>query len=120
LLLCHYGYSRLLNIHVKKWSLDSRPWDPSIHRRWHPAFHLEMGALRPPVVTLAERAGLWRVVGLSPGLFPFLAFSAEVSLLSIMAANSRCRLQLGGALFESYNEVIVLLSFSLLLVTTWL
>jgi hypothetical protein len=36
----------------------SRAWtggqDPSIHRRWHLAFHLEVGALRPPVVTLAE------------------------------------------------------------------
>jgi hypothetical protein len=28
--------------------------DPSIHRRWHLAFHLVMGALRPPVVILAE------------------------------------------------------------------
>jgi hypothetical protein len=28
--------------------------DPSIHRRWHLAFHLVTGALRPPVVTLAE------------------------------------------------------------------
>jgi hypothetical protein len=28
--------------------------DPSIHRRRHFAFHLVMGALRPPVVTLTE------------------------------------------------------------------
>jgi hypothetical protein len=40
-LLFHYGFSRLLNIDVKKWSLDRRPWDPSIHRRWHLTFHLE-------------------------------------------------------------------------------
>jgi hypothetical protein len=38
--------------------------DPLIHRRWHLAFHLEIGALRHPVVTFPERAGL------SPGLFP--------------------------------------------------
>jgi hypothetical protein len=44
---------RLLNIDVKKWSVD-RGQDPSIHRRWHFTFHLEVGALRPPVVTLAE------------------------------------------------------------------
>jgi hypothetical protein len=81
---------------------------------------MEMGALRPPVVTLAEREGSWRVVGLSPGLSPFLTFSAEVSLLSTVAASLRFRLQLSGALFESYNEVIVLLSFSLLLVTSQL
>jgi hypothetical protein len=56
---------------VKKWSLGRRPRDPSIRRRWHPAFHLETGALRPPVVTFAERAGSQREVGLSPGLSPF-------------------------------------------------
>jgi hypothetical protein len=28
--------------------------DPSIHRKWHPIFHPEIGALRPPVVTFAE------------------------------------------------------------------
>jgi hypothetical protein len=55
-LLYYYGYLRLLNIDVKKWSLDRRTWDPSIHRRWHHAFHLETGTLRPPVVTFAERA----------------------------------------------------------------
>jgi hypothetical protein len=44
---------RLLNIDAKKWSMDGGR-DPSIHRRWHLAFHLEMGALRPPVVTFAE------------------------------------------------------------------
>jgi hypothetical protein len=45
------GCPRLLNIDAKKWSLDRRPQNPSIHRRWYPTFHLEMGALRPPVVT---------------------------------------------------------------------
>jgi hypothetical protein len=56
-LLYHYGYPMLLNIDAKKWSLDRKPQNPSIPRRWHPAFLLEMGALRPPVVTFAERAG---------------------------------------------------------------
>jgi hypothetical protein len=47
-------------IDVKKWSLERRACDTSIHRRWHPPFHLEMGALRPPVVTFSEKAGfLW-------------------------------------------------------------
>jgi hypothetical protein len=49
---------RLLNINAKKWSVD-RGWDPSIHRRWHFTFHLETGALRPPVVTFVERVGSW-------------------------------------------------------------
>jgi hypothetical protein len=81
LLLYHYDYLRLLNIDAEKWSLDQRPLGPLIHRRWLPAFHLEMGALRPPVVIFAERAGSqWRP-GLSPGLSPFWAFSAEVPLL---------------------------------------
>jgi hypothetical protein len=45
-------------------------WDLSIHRRWHLTFHLEMGALRPPVVTFAERAGSWLGAGLTPRLSP--------------------------------------------------
>jgi hypothetical protein len=45
--------TRLLNIDAKKWSMD-RGWDPSIHRSWHLTFHLAAGALKPPVVTLAE------------------------------------------------------------------
>jgi hypothetical protein len=60
---------RLLNIDAKKWSMNRRlgPINP---RRWHLAFHLEMGALRPPVVTFAERAGSWLGVGLTPVLSP--------------------------------------------------
>jgi hypothetical protein len=50
------GYLKLLNIDVNKWSLDRRPRNPSIHERWHPTFHLETGALRPLMVTFAERA----------------------------------------------------------------
>jgi hypothetical protein len=56
-----------------------------------PTFHLEMGALRPPVVTFAERAGFQLGVGLSPGLPPFWAFSVEVPFLPTMAANLGCR-----------------------------
>jgi hypothetical protein len=40
LLFYYYGNLRLLNIDVKKWSLDRRLQDPLIHRRWHPTFHL--------------------------------------------------------------------------------
>jgi hypothetical protein len=82
-------------------------WDPSIHRRWHLTFHLKMGALRPPVVTFAERAGSWLGVGLSPKMSPFWAFSAEVLLLSTSVASSGCRPQSGGALSESSNEVMM-------------
>jgi hypothetical protein len=64
---------RLLNIDAKKWSVEGGQ-DPPIHRRWHLAFHLEMGALRPPVATLAEKAGSWLGVGLSPGLSPLSIF----------------------------------------------
>jgi hypothetical protein len=71
LLIYCYGYQRLLNIDVKKWILDRRPWNPSFHRRWYPTFHLEMGALRFPVVTFAERARSQWGLGLSPGLSPF-------------------------------------------------
>jgi hypothetical protein len=45
--------------------------DPSIHRRRHLAFHLEMEALRLLVVTFAERAGSQLGVRLSLGLSPF-------------------------------------------------
>jgi hypothetical protein len=102
-LLYYYGYLRLLNIDVKEWSLDRRSWNPSIHRRWHPAFHLEMGALRTPVVTFAERARSQWGLGLSPWLSPFWAFPAEVPLLSTMVASLGRRPQLGGALPESCN-----------------
>jgi hypothetical protein len=44
-LLYYYGYLRPANIDVKKWSLDGKPQNPSIHWRWHPAFHLAMGTL---------------------------------------------------------------------------
>jgi hypothetical protein len=91
----------------KMWSLDRRPWNPSIHRKWHSTFHLEMGALRPPVVTFAERAGSQWGLRLFPGLSPFWSFSTEVSLLSTMVASLGCRLQSGGALPESCDEVMV-------------
>jgi hypothetical protein len=70
-----------------------------------------MGVLRLPVVTLAERAGAHRVVGLFPGPSPFWAFSAEVPLLSIMAASSGCKPQSSEAISESCNEVMVFLVF---------
>jgi hypothetical protein len=60
---------RLLKIDAKKWSMD-RGQDPSICRRWHLTFHLEAGALRPPVVTFAEREGSWLGAGLTPRLSP--------------------------------------------------
>jgi hypothetical protein len=66
-----------------------------------------MGAIRPPVVTFAERARSQWGPGLSPGLSPFWAFSVEVPLLSTMVASSRYRPQLGGALPESCDEVMV-------------
>jgi hypothetical protein len=86
-------------------------WDPSINRRWHLTFHLETGALRPPVVTFVERAGSWLGTGLSPELFPFWALSAEVPLLSTIVASSGCRSQSGGAFSESSNEVMISLNF---------
>jgi hypothetical protein len=91
--------------------MDRRPQDPSIHRRWHPTFHLEMRALRPSVVTFAERAGSQLGTGLSPKLTPFRAFSVEVPLLSTMVASSGCRPQLGEALSEGSNEVMMSLTF---------
>jgi hypothetical protein len=86
LLLYYYGYPKLLNIDVKKWSLDRRSWDLSIHRRWCPTFHPEMGAFRPPVVTFANRERSQWGMG-PPGLSPFWAFPAEVPLLSTMIAS---------------------------------
>jgi hypothetical protein len=103
LLLYYYGYPRLLNIVVKKWNLDRRARDPSIHRRWHPTFHLEMGALRPPVVTFAEVASSQWGLGLYPGLSPFGAFLVEVPLLSTIVASLGYRPPLGGVLPEGCN-----------------
>jgi hypothetical protein len=63
------------------------------------------GALRPPVVTLAEH----RVpVGGGAVSWPF---SAEVPLLPTMVASSGYRPQLGGILSESSNEAMVSLIF---------
>jgi hypothetical protein len=76
--------------------------DPSIHRRWHLSFHLEVGALRPPVVTFAKRAGSQLGEGLIPMLFP-LKHSMQ-KFPSTMVANSRCRPQSGGG----SNEVMSL------------
>jgi hypothetical protein len=98
---------RLLNIDVKKWSLDRGLQDISIHRRWHSAFHLEMGALRPPVVNFVERAGSRWGQGLSPRLSPFWAFPAEVPQYTMVGGTSGCRSLLGGALPEGCDEVMV-------------
>jgi hypothetical protein len=54
LLLYHDGNPRLLNFKIKEWSLDKKPWDASIQGRWHPAFHLDMGALRPPICSMVS------------------------------------------------------------------
>jgi hypothetical protein len=96
-----YCYLRLLNTDVKKWSLDKRPQNPSIHRGWHLTYHLEMEVLRPPVVTFAEGARSWWGLGLSPRLSPFWAFPAEVPILFTMVASSGYRPPSGGALSES-------------------
>jgi hypothetical protein len=70
-----------------------------------------MGALRPPVVTFAERVGSQLGAGLTLGPSPFWAFSAEVPLLSTMVVSSGCRPQSGGVLSESSNEVMMSLIF---------
>jgi hypothetical protein len=85
-LLYHDGNLRLLSFYTKKPSLDRRPRDPSMQGRWHPSFHLEMEALRPPVVALTY--GFWsrRGPGLSPRLPTSLTLSMEVSFLSALVA----------------------------------
>jgi hypothetical protein len=89
-------------------------WDPSIHRRWLLAFHLEMEALRPPVVIFAERAGSWLGAGLSPGLSPLSILCRIVPPVHY----GRCKPQSGGG----SNEVLslILLSVSNVPVITWL
>jgi hypothetical protein len=67
-LLYHDGNPRLLSFDIKEWSLDWRPQDPSVQWRWHSAFCLETGALRPPVVAFTYGLWSWRGLGLSPGL----------------------------------------------------
>jgi hypothetical protein len=120
-LLYHDGYPRLLNINTKKWSLDRRPQDPTIHRRWHPPFHLETGDLDLQWLPLQRGQGPSWGLGLSSWLSPFWAFSAEVPFLSTMVASLGCRPQSGGALPKSCNEVMVsFLSFSLFLVMSQL
>jgi hypothetical protein len=71
LFLYYYSYPRLLHIDVKKWRLDRRPQDPSIHRRRHSAFRLETRALGPPVVTFEEGARSWWGLRVYPWLSPF-------------------------------------------------
>jgi hypothetical protein len=70
LLLYHDGNPRFLSFDIKEWSLDRRPQNPSIQRRWHPTFHLEMGTLKPPVVALTYGPWSWRELRLSPGMPP--------------------------------------------------
>jgi hypothetical protein len=84
--------------------------DPSIHRRRYLAFHLVTGALRPPVVTLAESRVLVGGRAVSQAVPPE-AFSAEVPLMSTMVAGSGYRPQSGGALSQSSNEAMVSLIF---------
>jgi hypothetical protein len=98
--------TRLLNIDAKNCSVV-RGQDPSIHRRWHLAFHLETGALTPPVNTFGERAGSQLGAGLTPRLSPLLSILWRGALLSTMVASSGCRPQLGGG----SNEVMVSLIF---------
>jgi hypothetical protein len=116
-LLYYYGYPRLLNIGVKKWSLDRRPQDLSIHKRWHLTFCLETGELRPPVVTFAAGTGSqWGARDV-----PLLGIPCGSAPPVHMVANSGCRALLGGALPESCDQVMILfLSFSLFLVRSWL
>jgi hypothetical protein len=103
---CHYGSSTL----TPRNGVWTGGRDPSIYRRWHLAFHLEAGALRLPVVTLAE--GRVPVGGraVSRAVPPY-AFSAGVPILSTMVASSGYRPQMGGALSESSNEAMVSLIF---------
>jgi hypothetical protein len=55
----------------------------------------------------AERTGSWWGPGLSPGLSPFGAFFEEVLLRSTKVVSLGYRPQLGGALPESCNQVMV-------------
>jgi hypothetical protein len=100
-LLCHYGNPSLLSFDIKEWNLARKPQDPSIQGRWHPAFSLEMGALRPPMV-----AWSWRGPGLSPRLPPSLTLSTEVSFLSALGACPGSGTLLGGELPECSNKVL--------------
>jgi hypothetical protein len=63
----YYGYPRLLNIDFKKWSLDRKLQDPSIHRRWHPTFCLEKGHLDLQWLLLQRAQGLSGGWGCLPG-----------------------------------------------------
>jgi hypothetical protein len=119
-LLSYQDYPELLNLDVKNWSLDRRPWDPSTHRRWLSIFHLEMGALRPPVVTFAERTRSQWGLGLSPRLSPLWGFPEEVPHLSTMVASSGHRPLWGGHSLRAAMRSCCPLSFSFFLVRSWL
>jgi hypothetical protein len=106
-LLYHDGNPRLLSFNIKEWSLDRRPWDPSIQGRLHPAFCLEMGALTPSMVALMYGAWSWRGPGLSPGLPSFLTLSMEVSFLFSLVACPGNGALLCGELPEHSNKVLV-------------
>jgi hypothetical protein len=107
LLLYHDGNPRLLSFSIKEWSLDRRPRNPSIQGRWHPAFCLEMGALRPPRVALTYGAWSWRGPGLSPGLPSSLTLSTEVSFLSALVARPESGASWCGELPEHSDKVLV-------------
>jgi hypothetical protein len=106
---CHYGYPKGSSTLMPRSGAWTGGWDTSIHRRLHLASHLEIGALRPPVVTFAERAGSQLGVELTPGLSPLSILCRSVP--SVQVASSGCRPQLGQALSESSNEVMMSLIF---------
>jgi hypothetical protein len=107
LLLYHDGNPRLLSFDIEEWSLDRRPRNPSIQRRWHPAFHPETGALRPLMIALTYGAWSQRGLGLSPRLPPSLTLSVEVSFPSTLVACPGSGSLLGGELPEHNDEVLV-------------
>jgi hypothetical protein len=117
LLLYHDGNLRLLSFDIKEWGLDRRLQDPSIQERWHPTFHLEMGALRAPMFSLTYGAWSQREPGLSPGLPPSLTFSTEVSFLSTLVACPDSGAHwVGNSLTAAIRSWCFFLSLSLLLV----
>jgi hypothetical protein len=101
---------RLLNTDAKNWSVD-RGRDPSIHKRWHLTFHLEAGALRPPVVTFAERIGSQLGVGLSPKLSPLSSILCRNAPPVHRGSRFRIQAPVRWVLSESSNDAMVSLIF---------
>jgi hypothetical protein len=86
-------------------------WTHQSIGRWHLVFHLVMGALRPPVVTLAEgRSQLG--VGLSPSCPPLSILSRSAPLFH---HGSKFRIQAlvrWGPLWEQHEAMVSLTFFS--------